>query len=61
MRGCSAAHDLGKLTDVDLAQVARNGEQDMLHAIKVRFGWYVCSCGQGYDPTFNKCCPGCGK
>ena len=29
--------------------------------LKVRFGWYVCSCGQGYDPTYNSKCPGCGK
>lgn len=27
----------------------------MLRAIliKIRFGWYVCECGTGYDPTIH--------
>lgn len=29
--------------------------------IKIRFGWYVCECGTGYDPTYTRKCPGCGK
>lgn len=35
--------------------------QDILRSIKVRFGWYVCQCGTGYDPTYYSKCPGCGK